>query len=170
MFSFLFGDGIKLENPVALLGQDYLKVERKIYSSSKYDTYGLDIDALVYFKAKYADPKLTMHPKSDVRIFNFVSENDDNKIVKAGKIYIDEDESFINEVIKDVISYNKKIEEGLYRHNDDVCFEIEKDYNPDFDWWEARVTYSKMTLKKKKNNKKCNTRKEIKSDIRKFLD
>lgn len=185
MFEFLFKKRIKLDEPLTLLDRSYMEFMDKFHNEpyqisdecGNYVQYYLDSDA---------DVTKEFSGVFDVRVHNFFeyvdNEKYDNTIFAAGKIYSDEDESFIDRILFDVIKYKQIVRtskgkqvDGWYWYNDKIQMQVEKEYDDKF--WRGIITYklleptpSKWYIKSQEEKKKKKTgRDRIEEDIKKCL-
>ena len=107
---------INLDKPLTLLGQYYYKVLDKIYSSA----YGLEEDVdwgVIYYGYQEQDPNVIVCQWETIKIMNTVLHDETDRVVAAGRIYIDQDERFLEEIVKKVTSGKRRVHGKIhYRH------------------------------------------------------
>ena len=126
---------IVLDKPLTLLGQDSNKVLNKI-SASRDFSWDEDMDREVrYTRNDEEDRNVYVCQWETVKIIHTFKFDDSDKVVSAGRIYIDQDDAFLDEIAKKVTSGLKRVygrvnyrhfgfhdpdDEIYYRYNDDV--------------------------------------------------
>ena len=107
---------INLDKPLTLLGQNYYKVVDKISSSA----YGVDEDVdwgVVYYAYREEDPNVMVCQWETIKIMNTILHDETDRVVAAGKIYIDKDERFLEDIVRKVTSDKRRVHGRIhYRH------------------------------------------------------
>lgn len=125
---------ILLHKPLTLLGQYYYDVLDRIYASP----YGIeeDIDwGLMYYSYDEEDPAVQVCVWETRKILHTVKHDKDDRVVAAGKVYIDKDKDFLESLVSRAVSGKRRVygkvdychyglydesEEEYYVYNDDV--------------------------------------------------
>ena len=144
---------IDLDKPMTLLGHYYYDVQDKVYHSA-YNIYD-DVDwGLYYYRNDEEDPGVQVCQWESIKIISTVIHDDNDMVLRAGKIYIDKDKNFVDEVIAGVTSGKNKMRRKVryphyetdeldvyYHYNDDVCIRVRKEYDKYERNWKAEVEY-----------------------------
>ena len=144
---------IDLDKPMTLLGHYYYDVQDKVYHSA-YSIYD-DVDwGLYYYRNDEEDPSVQVCQWESIKIISTVKHDDNDMVLRAGKIYIDKDKNFVDEVIAGVTSGKNKMRRKVryphyeadeldvyYHYNDDVCIRVRKEYDKYERNWKAEVEY-----------------------------
>jgi hypothetical protein len=144
---------IDLDKPMTLLGHYYYDVQDKVYHST-YSIYD-DVDwGLYYYRNDEEDPGVQVCQWESIKIISTVIHDDNDMVLRAGKIYIDKDKNFVDEVIAGVTSGKNKMRRKVryphyeadeldvyYHYNDDVCIRVRKEYDKYERNWKAEVEY-----------------------------
>ena len=144
---------IDLDKPMTLLGHYYYDVQDKVYHSA-YSIYD-DVDwGLYYYRNDEEDPGVQVCQWESIKIISTVIHDDNDMVLRAGKIYIDKDKNFVDEVIAGVTSGKNKMRRKVryphyeadeldvyYHYNDDVCLRVRKEYDKYERNWKAEVEY-----------------------------
>lgn len=144
---------IDLDKPMTLLGHYYYDVQDKVYHSA-YSIYD-DVDwGLYYYRNDEEDPGVQVCQWESIKIISTVIHDDNDMVLRAGKIYIDKDKNFVDEVIAGVTSGKNKMRRKVryphyetdeldvyYHYNDDVCIRVRKEYDKYERNWKAEVEY-----------------------------
>ena len=196
----LFGiKRINFDNPLTLLGQNYLKVLDKLHNSMHFHYLTEQDWEYQYTKAGEEDPNVYICQWETVKVIHTFRHDENEKIVNAGRIYIDKDERFIDDIIRQVTAGRRRIvgkvycrhydfydDERYYYYNDDVYLLVHKEtgwYDGEFS---ANIEYvlreppkssgsagGRKGRKSKKNDKRPRTindhRKRIKADFETFF-
>lgn len=147
---------IILEKPLTLLEQDCGKVLDKINASRDF-SWEEDMDREVrYTRNDEEDRNVYVCQWETVKIIHSFKFDEDDKVVSAGRIYIDQDDAFLDEIAKKVTSGLKRVygkvnyrhfgfhdsdDEIYYRYNDDVYLMVYREAG-EFDYGKSlRVEY-----------------------------
>ena len=144
---------IDLDKPITLLGHYYYDVQDKVYHSA-YSIYD-DVDwGLYYYCNDEEDPGVQVCQWESIKIISTVIHDDNDMVLRAGKIYIDKDKNFVDEVIAGVTSGKNKMRRKVryphyeadeldvyYHYNNDVCLRVRKEYDKYERNWKAEVEY-----------------------------
>ena len=144
---------IDLDKPMTLLGHYYYDVQDKVYHSA-YSIYD-DVDwGLYYYRNDEEDPGVQVCQWESIKIISTVIHDDNDMVLRAGKIYIDKDKNFVDEVIAEVTSGKNKMRRKVryphyeadeldvyYHYNNDVCLRVRKEYDKYERNWKAEVEY-----------------------------
>lgn len=144
---------IDLDKPITLLGHYYYDVQDKVYHSA-YSIYD-DVDwGLYYYRNDEEDPGVQVCQWESIKIISTVIHDDNDMVLRAGKIYIDKDKNFVDEVIAGVTSGKNKMRRKVryphyeadeldvyYHYNNDVCLRVRKEYDKYERNWKAEVEY-----------------------------
>lgn len=144
---------IDLDKPMTLLGHYYYDVQDKVYHSA-YSIYD-DVDwGLYYYRNDEEDRGVQVCQWESIKIISTVIHDDNDMVLRAGKIYIDKDKNFVDEVIAGVTSGKNKMRRKVryphyeadeldvyYHYNDDVCIRVRKEYDKYERNWKAEVEY-----------------------------
>ena len=144
---------IDLDKPMTLLGHYYYDVQDKVYHSD-YSIYD-DVDwGLYYYRNDEEDPGVQVCQWESIKIISTVIHDDNDMVLRAGKIYIDKDKNFVDEVIAGVTSGKNKMRRKVryphyeadeldvyYHYNNDVCLRVRKEYDKYERNWKAEVEY-----------------------------
>ena len=142
-----------LDKPMTLLGHYYYDVQDKVYHSA-YSIYD-DVDwGLYYYRNDEEDPGVQVCQWESIKIISTVIHDDNDMVLRAGKIYIDKDKNFVDEVIAGVTSGKNKMRRKVryphyeadeldvyYHYNNDVCLRVRKEYDKYERNWKAEVEY-----------------------------
>ena len=125
---------IDLDKPLTLLGQYYYKVLDKIYSSA----YGLeeDIDwGQMYYSYEEDDPNVVVCQWESRKILHTIKHDDEDRVVAAGRVYIDQDIDFLEKLVRKAVSGRRRVygkvdyfhygryddaEEEYYQYSDEI--------------------------------------------------
>lgn len=148
---------IILDKPLTLLGQDSDKVLDKINESREYG-WEEDIDWEVrYTMNGEEDPNVSVCQWETVKIMHTFKFDETDKVVSAGRIYIDKDERFLEEIIRKVTSGRRRVygkvnyrhfglhdkDDEMYYHNDDDTYLLIYKESGEFDQGHSlRVEYA----------------------------
>lgn len=189
MFDFLFKKKrFKLDEPLTLLDKYYMDIEDRINNKEPYTISADGPGYLEYYRDSDADWTEEFSGVFDVEVYNFIeyieNEKYDNVIYKAGKIYCDKDEEFIDSILNEISNGKAPVKDshgnivmGWYWYNDKIqmCLQKKYDANPRHEHWRAVVSYrlleptpSKWYLDEQKKKRQEN-KDRIKSDIKKCL-
>lgn len=144
---------INLDKPMTLLGHYYYDVQDKVYHSA-YSIYD-DVDwGLYYYRNDEEDPGVQVCQWESIKIISTVIHDDNDMVLRAGKIYIDKDKNFVDEVIAGVTFGKNKMRRKVryphyeadeldvyYHYNNDVCLRVRKEYDKYERNWKAEVEY-----------------------------
>ena len=147
---------IILEKPLTLLGQDCGKVLDKINASRDF-SWEEDMDREVrYTRNDEEDRNVYVCQWETVKIIHTFKFDESEKVVSAGRMYIDQDDAFLDEIAKKVTSGLKRVygrvnyrhfgfhdpdDEIYYRYNDDVYLMVYRE-SGEFDHGKSlRVEY-----------------------------
>lgn len=147
---------IILEKPLTLLEQDCGKVLDKINASRDF-SWEEDMDREVrYTRNDEEDRNVYVCQWETVKIIHTFKFDEDDKVVSAGRIYIDQDDAFLDEIAKKVTSGLKRVygrvnyrhfgfhdpdDEIYYRYNNDVYLMVYRE-SGEFDHGKSlRVEY-----------------------------
>lgn len=108
---------IILDKPLTLLEQDSGKVLDKIIDSTLYG-WEEDLDWEIRYTAHgEEDPNVNVCQWETVKIMHTFKFDESDKVVSAGRIYIDKDERFLEEIIRKVTSGRRRVYGKVnYRH------------------------------------------------------
>ena len=147
---------IVLDKPLTLLGQDSGRVLNKISASRDFG-WEEDIDwEIRYTRNDEEDRNVYVCQWETVKIIHTFKFDESDKVVSAGRIYIDQDDAFLDEIAKKVTSGLKRVygrvnyrhfgfhdpgDEIYYHYNDDVYLLIYRE-SGEFDHGKSlRVEY-----------------------------
>ena len=144
---------IDLDRPLTLLGHYYYDVRDKVYHSA-YSIYD-DVDwGLYYYRNDEEDPGALVCQWESIKIISTVIHDDNDMVLRAGKIYIDKDKNFVDMVIAGVTAGKRKVHRKIryphyepdeldvyYRYNDDVFLRVRKEYDKFERNWKAEIEY-----------------------------
>ena len=144
---------IDLDKPLTLLGHYYFDVRDKVYHSM-YSIYD-DVDwGLYYYRNDEEDPGVLVCQWESIKIISTVIHDDNDMVLRAGKIYIYKDKNFVDEVIAGVTAGKRKVHRKIryphyepdeldvyYRYNDDVFLRVRKEYDKFERNWKAEIEY-----------------------------
>ena len=144
---------IDLDKPLTLLGHYYYDVRDKVYHSA-YSIYD-DVDwGLYYYRNDEEDPGALVCQWESIKIISTVIHDDNDMVLRAGKIYIDKDKNFVDTVIAGVTAGKRKVHRKIryphyepdeldvyYRYNDDVFLRVRKEYDKFERNWKAEIEY-----------------------------
>ena len=147
---------IVLDKPLTLLGQDSNKVLNKI-SASRDFSWEEDMDREVrYTRNDEEDRNVYVCQWETVKIIHTFKFDESEKVVSAGRIYIDQDDAFLDDIVRKVTSGLKRVygkvnyrhfgfhdpdDEIYYRYNDDVYLMVYRE-SGEFDHGKSlRVEY-----------------------------
>lgn len=142
-----------LDRPLTLLGHYYYDVRDKVYHSA-YSIYD-DVDwGLYYYRNDEEDPGALVCQWESIKIISTVIHDDNDMVLRAGKIYIDKDKNFVDMVIAGVTAGKRKVHRKIryphyepdeqdvyYRYNDDVFLRVRKEYDKFERNWKAEIEY-----------------------------
>ena len=142
-----------LDRPLTLLGHYYYDVRDKVYHSA-YSIYD-DIDwGLYYYRNDEEDPGALVCQWESIKIISTVIHDDNDMVLRAGKIYIDKDKNFVDTVIAGVTAGKRKVHRKIryphyepdeqdvyYSYNDDVFLRVRKEYDKFERNWKAEIEY-----------------------------
>lgn len=125
---------IVLDKPLTLLGQYYYKVLDKI--AQGYYSEVEDVDwGVNYIRNDEEDRNVNVCQWETIKIMHTIRHDETDKIVAAGRIYIDKDKSFLEDIVRKVTSGRRRVhgkvnyrhfglyddsEEEYYHYNDDM--------------------------------------------------
>ena len=177
---------IILEKPLTLLEQDCAKVLDKINASRDF-SWEEDMDREVrYTRNDEEDRNVYVCQWETVKIIHTFKFDEDDKVVSAGRIYIDQDDAFLEEIVKKVTSGLKRVygkvnyrhfgfhdsdDEVYYRYNDDVYLMIYRE-SGEFDHGHSlRVEYvlNDSATYKEWNRKKGSPPRSLSDDRQRIL-
>jgi hypothetical protein len=154
MFGFLFKNRFDLDKPLTLLGKYYFDIQNKL-SKKGYNIFEENDNDLTYFKDSYADSTEEFSGWLNVRVMCNVkyleNPNYDHVIFSAGKIFFDESESVIDNIINE-ITFGKCIvnkKKKLYDYNSDAYLKVNKYYDDYYDRWYCEIDYIAKNLKER---------------------
>lgn len=144
---------IDLDRPLTLLGHYYFDVRDKVYHSC-YAIYD-EVDWGLYYNSyDEEDPGVTECAWETIKIISTVIHDDNDMVLRAGRIYLDQDKDFIDELIASVVEGKKRVrrkvhyphyepdEDDIYYHyDDDVYLRVRKEYDEYEGTWKAEVEY-----------------------------
>lgn len=147
---------IVLDKPLTLLGQDSNKVLNKISASRDFG-WEEDIDwEIRYTRNDEEDRNVYVCQWETVKIIHTFKFDESEKVVSAGRIYIDQDDAFLDDIVRKVTSGLKRAygkisyrhfgfhnpdDEIYYHYNDDVYLLIYRE-SGEFDHGKSlRVEY-----------------------------
>ena len=144
---------IDLDKPLTLLGHYYYDVRDKVYHSA-YSIYD-DVDwGLYYYRNDEEDPGALVCQWESIKIISTVIHDDNDMVLRAGKIYIDKDKNFVDKVIAGVTAGKRQVHRKIryphyepdeldvyYRYNDDVFLRVRKEYDKFERNWKAEIEY-----------------------------
>ena len=141
-----------LAKPLTLLDKPYLKVLDRIYHKEPYAISEENDDRLIYYLDSDADWTEEFAVILNIRVYNTIrylaTPKYDHVIYAAGKIYNDEDEKFIDNVIsvvkdgKTKVRSRKRDEDfDLYWYNERIQIRIEKYYDDFHERWYCDIEY-----------------------------
>ena len=144
---------IDLDRPLTLLGHYYYDVLDKVYKS-RYAIYD-EVDwGLHYNSYDEEDPGVTECVWETIKIISTVIHDDNDMVLRAGRIYLDHDKDFIDELIDNVTDGKKRIRRKVhyphyapdehdfyYHYNDEVYLRVRKEYDKYEDNWRAEIEY-----------------------------
>ena len=142
-----------LDRPLTLLGHYYYDVRDKVYHSA-YSIYD-DVDwGLYYYRNDEEDPGALVCQWESIKIISTVIHDDNDMVLRAGKIYIDKDKNFVDTVIAGVTAGKRKVHRKIryphyepdeqdvyYSYNDDVFLRVRKEYDKFERNWKAEIEY-----------------------------
>ena len=142
-----------LDRPLTLLGHYYYDVRDKVYHSA-YSIYD-DVDwGLYYYRNDEEDPGALVCQWESIKIISTVIHDDNDMVLRAGKIYIDKDKNFVDMVIAGVTAGKRKVHRKIryphyepdeldvyFRYNDDVFLRVRKEYDKFERNWKAEIEY-----------------------------
>lgn len=148
--------GIKVmdpDKPLTLLGQYYYDVQDKIYQGR----FGIDSDVdwgIDYYNYDEEDPNVLECVWETRRILCTVRHDNNDIVVRAGKIYYDKSEKFIDQIISNVTAGKSKVrgrlryfhydpdtDGGHYHYDDDIYLRVYKEYDKYAELWHVEVEY-----------------------------
>ena len=108
---------IVLDKPLTLLGQDSNKVLNKISASRDFG-WEEDIDREIrYTRNDEEDRNVYVCQWETVKIIHTFKFDESEKVVSAGRIYIDQDDAFLDDIVRKVTSGLKRAYGKIsYRH------------------------------------------------------
>ena len=147
---------IVLDKPLTLLGQDSNKVLNKISASRDFG-WEEDLDREIrYTRNDEEDRNVYVCQWETVKIIHTFKFDESEKVVSAGRIYIDQDDAFLDDIVRKVTSGLKRAygkisyrhfgfhdpdDEIYYHYNDDVYLLIYRE-SGEFDHGKSlRVEY-----------------------------
>ena len=125
---------IKLDSPLSLLGKDFNKVMDKVYASP----YGIEEDiewGMMYYRYDEEDPNTEVCAWETRKILHTLKHDNDDRVVAAGKVYIDKDKEFLEKLARKAVSGRRRIygkvdychygrygdlDEEYYQYDDDI--------------------------------------------------
>ena len=144
---------IDLDKPLTLLGHYYYDVRDKVYHSA-YSIYD-DVDwGLYYYRNDEEDPGALVCQWESIKIISTVIHDDNDMVLRAGKIYIDKDKNFVDKVIAGVTAGKRQVHRKIryphyepdeldvyYHYSDEVYLRVRKEYDKFECNWKAEVEY-----------------------------
>ena len=108
---------IQLDKPLTLLGHYYYKVLDKI--ANGYYSEVEDVDwGVNYIRNDEEDRNVTVCQWETIKIMHTIRHDETDSVVAAGRIYIDKDESFLDDIIRKVTLGKKRVHGKIdYRHH-----------------------------------------------------
>lgn len=144
---------IDLDKPLTLLGHYYYDVHDKVYRSA-YSIYD-DIDwGLYYYRNDEEDPGVQVCQWESIKIISTVIHDNNDMVLRAGKIYIDKDRNFVDDVIAAVTAGKRRVRRKVryqhyepdeldvyYHYSDEVYLRVRKEYDKFERNWKAEIEY-----------------------------
>lgn len=176
---------IILEKPLTLLEQDCGKVLDKINASRDF-SWEEDMDREVrYTRNDEEDRNVYVCQWETVKIIHTFKFDESDKVVSAGRIYIDQDEAFLDEIAKKVTSGLKRVygrvnyrhfgfhdpdDEIYYRYNDDVYLMVYRE-SGEFDHGKSlRIEYVlNSAICRKRDRKRYSPPRSLSDDRQRIL-
>lgn len=174
---------ILLDKPLSLLGQYYYKVLDKVYASA----YGIqeDIDwGVAYYSYKEEDPNVIVCQWESIKIMHTIKHDESDRIVAAGRIYIDKEKAFLEEIVKKVTSGRRRVygkvdyrhfgmydesEEEYYHYNDDMYILVYRDSDA-YDYGHSvTIEYVLRDYVRKKGDRKSPSPRSLGEDRRRIM-
>lgn len=144
---------INLDKPLTLLGHYYYDVCDMVYKSP----YGIydDVDwGIYYYSSREDDSGRLECPWESIKIISTVIHDDNDMVLRAGKIYLDNDKRFVDELIAGITAgkhrvrrkvcyphYEQDEHDVYYHYNDDVWLRVRKEYDEYECIWKAEIEY-----------------------------
>jgi hypothetical protein len=124
---------IQLDKPLTLLGHYYYKVLDKI--ANGYYSEVEDVDwGVNYIRNDEEDRNVTVCQWETIKIMHTIRHDETDSVVAAGRIYIDKDESFLDDIIRKVTLGKKRVHGKIdYRHHGMYDIDDEQYYHYDDD-------------------------------------
>ena len=122
---------IDLDKPLTLLGHYYYDVHEKVYRSA-YSIYD-DVDwGIYYYRNDEEDPGVQVCQWESIKIISTVIHDDNDMVLRAGKIYIDKDKNFVDEVIAGVTAGKRRVHRKIrYQHYETDELDVYYHYSDD---------------------------------------
>lgn len=152
--SFFRKRRVNLDKPLTLLGKDYFKMLDKINSSISHSEYGDLNRGITYLRNDEEDRNVYICVWETVKIISFIEHDDNDVIFKAGKIYRDKEESFIDDIVKSFTAGRSRVQGRIsyphydaddgddYYHLDDITYmNVRKEYDIYDELWTVTVEY-----------------------------
>ena len=176
---------IVLDKPLTLLGQDSNKVLNKISASRDFG-WEEDIDwEIRYTRNDEEDRNVYVCQWETVKIIHTFKFDESEKVVSAGRIYIDQDDAFLDDIVRKVTSGLKRAygkisyrhfgfhdpdDEIYYHYNDDVYLLIYRE-SGEFDHGKSlRIEYVlNSTTCRKKDRKRYSPPRSLSDDRQRIL-
>ena len=116
---------------LTLLGHYYYEVSDKVYQSA-YRIYD-DVDwGLYYYRNDETDPGVPVCQWESIKIISIVIHDDNDMVLRAGKIYIDKDKNFVDEVIAGVTAGKRRVHRKIrYQHYETDELDVYYHYSDD---------------------------------------
>lgn len=176
---------IVLDKPLTLLGQDSNKVLNKISASRDFG-WEEDLDwEIRYTRNDEEDRNVYVCQWETVKIIHTFKFDESEKVVSAGRIYIDQDDAFLDDIVRKVTSGLKRAygkisyrhfglhdpdDEIYYHYNDDVYLLIYRELG-EFDHGKSlRIEYVlNSTTCRKKDRKRYSPPRSLSDDRQRIL-
>lgn len=166
LLDFFCPGRIDLDNPLTLLGKDYFKVQGKIYASMHHSVYSNLDRGETFIRHEEEDPNVYTCVWETVKIISTMEHNSEEIIYKAGKIYRDKSEQFIDQISKSFTDgksrvrgrishpyYEPEDSDNYYHYDDCTYMNVRKEYDIYDELWTVTIEYirhnNKPTPKKK---------------------
>ena len=118
---------ILLDKPLSLLGQDYFKVIDKI--AQGYYSEVEDVDwGVNYIRNDEEDRNVYVCQWETIKIMNTILHDEMDRVVAAGRIYIDHDERFLEEIVRKVTSGKRRVHGKIYYRHFGMYDDIDEKY------------------------------------------
>lgn len=176
---------IVLDKPLTLLGQDSGRVLNKISASRDFG-WEEDLDwEIRYTRNDEEDRNVYVCQWETVKIIHTFKFDESEKVVSAGRIYIDQDDAFLDDIVRKVTSGLKRAygkisyrhfglhdpdDEIYYHYNDDVYLLIYRE-SGEFDHGKSlRIEYVlNSTTCRKKDRKRYSPPRSLSDDRQRIL-